>query len=63
MPKLGTSIRPNDPAFRARAEKMDALVEELKDRAAQVAKGGGEKYQSRHVARGKLLPRDRIDPL
>ncbi|MGW4636503.1 carboxyl transferase domain-containing protein, partial [Nocardia sp. NPDC004415] len=40
-----------------------ALVEELRQRLATAALGGPEKSRQRHVARGKLLPRDRIDQL
>jgi 3-methylcrotonyl-CoA carboxylase beta subunit len=57
---LETSIDPNAAEFRANAERMTALVEELKDKRAQAAAGGAEKARERHVARGKLLPRDRV---
>ena len=42
---------------------MQGLVEDLEETVAAVRKGGGEKYQERHLSRGKLLPRDRIDAL
>src|SRR5438445_1317782 len=42
---------------------MEELVEELRERAAQVATGGGEKAIERHRSRGKLLARERIDRL
>ncbi len=38
-------------------------VAELRDRLARVALGGGEKARQRHLSRGKLLPRNRIDTL
>ena len=40
-----------------------ALVAELRDRLAVAALGGPERSRERHVARGKLLPRDRVDTL
>ncbi|MFB7876366.1 carboxyl transferase domain-containing protein [Nocardia sp. NPDC056064] len=40
-----------------------ALVDELRQRLATAALGGPEKSRQRHVARGKLLPRERIDQL
>ncbi|WP_405134614.1 carboxyl transferase domain-containing protein [Nocardia sp. NBC_01388] len=40
-----------------------ALVEELRDRLAVSALGGPEKSRERHLARGKLLPRQRVDRL
>ncbi|MGC0365280.1 3-methylcrotonyl-CoA carboxylase beta subunit [Rhodococcus sp. 27YEA15] len=39
------------------------LVDELKEKLAQAALGGNEKSRERHVGRGKLLPRDRVDSL
>ncbi len=42
---------------------MRELVEELRTRLASVRLGGNEKSRQRHVDRGKLLPRDRIDHL
>ncbi|GAS97028.1 acetyl/propionyl-CoA carboxylase, carboxyltransferase subunit [Mycolicibacterium canariasense] len=40
-----------------------ALVDELRTKLAEVALGGPEKARDRHVSRGKLLPRDRVDGL
>src|SRR3954462_13321128 len=42
---------------------MQALVDELRSRSAQVAAGGGDRAVERHRSRGKLLARDRIDLL
>ncbi|MBD3221407.1 methylcrotonoyl-CoA carboxylase [bacterium] len=39
---------------------MQGLVDDLRDRLGTIRRGGGEKAQARHLARGKLLPRDRI---
>src|SRR4051795_7882326 len=49
--------------FSRRQARMEALVEELRTRSAQVAAGGGEKAVERHHSRGKLLARERIDRL
>ncbi|HZT17618.1 MAG TPA: carboxyl transferase domain-containing protein [Gaiellaceae bacterium] len=46
-----------------RRERMQALVDELRARTAQVAAGGGERAVERHRGRGKLLARERIDRL
>jgi len=40
-----------------------ALIEDLVQRTARVRAGGGERARERHVARGKLLVRDRIELL
>src|SRR6476660_2822250 len=42
---------------------MEELVAELRERTAQVARGGGEKSLTRHRERGKLPARERIDRL
>src|SRR5512134_2616789 len=42
---------------------MEALVAELRERTALVARGGGEKAVERHRSRGKLTARERIDLL
>lgn len=36
------------------------LAEELRERLATAALGGPERSRERHVARGKMLPRDRV---
>ncbi|TWH41885.1 3-methylcrotonyl-CoA carboxylase beta subunit, partial [Rhodococcus rhodochrous J38] len=45
------------------SEQHAHLVTELRERLAAAALGGSEKARERHVARGKLLPRDRVDEL
>ena len=45
------------------AERMSALVAELRERTALVAAGGGERALERHRSRGKLPVRERIDRL
>ncbi len=42
---------------------MQVLVDDLKAKLAQIDLGGGDIYRARHVERGKLLPRDRINAL
>ncbi|KAG0410807.1 hypothetical protein HPB47_012082 [Ixodes persulcatus] len=42
---------------------MKALVDKLKDTVEEISKGGGEKAVQRHVSKGKLLVRDRINTL
>jgi hypothetical protein len=49
--------------FARRRERMQFLVDELRQRSARVAAGGGERAVERHRARGKLLARERIDRL
>ncbi len=42
---------------------MSALVADLRAKIDQVALGGGEAARAKHVARGKLLPRERVRTL
>ncbi|HMF21534.1 MAG TPA: carboxyl transferase domain-containing protein [Pseudolabrys sp.] len=60
MAILSSSIDKNAVEFRANAERMRALVQELQARRAEAAHGGPQRARERHVARGKLLPRDRV---
>jgi len=49
--------------FARRRGRMEGLVAELRERTAQVARGGGEKATERHRSRGKLPARERVDLL
>jgi len=63
MSVIKSSINNRSEEFLANAAHMQALVDDLQAQVAEVRKGGGESYQQRHVERGKLLARDRIDAL
>ncbi len=60
---LHTHARPGTPEFAANDEAHRALVADLRERQAKAALGGGERSRERHTARGKLLPRERVDRL
>jgi acetyl-CoA carboxylase carboxyltransferase component len=49
--------------FERRRARMQGLVDELRERTAEVARGGGDRAIERHRSRGKLLARERIDRL
>lgn len=63
MATLGTSIPAAGAGSSPNAAAMRALVDELQTTLATAALGGPERSRERHVARGKLLPRERIDAL
>jgi len=63
MEQLRTDVDPASSAASARAEAMDALVAELRERLAAAARGGSESARQTHRERGKLLARERIDRL
>ena len=63
MPVLASKLNPRSEEFKANAASMRALVDDLNARLAQIAQGGGEGPRAKHLARGKLLPRDRVEML
>lgn len=58
-----TAIRPDSVEFQANQAAYQALTDLLRDRLAQVTQGGSAAHVARHLARGKVLVRDRIDRL
>jgi 3-methylcrotonyl-CoA carboxylase beta subunit len=62
-PILETKIDTGSDEYRARAEHNRKLAEKLRADVAEAAKGGPEKHRKRHVERGKLLPRERVERL
>src|SRR6185295_17999279 len=63
MPAIKSQLNPRSEEFRANAERMRGLVEDLKQKAAAVSAGGDEAARKKHTARGKLLVRDRVRTL
>jgi 3-methylcrotonyl-CoA carboxylase beta subunit len=58
-PEAGTQA----PATPSNRDRHLALIEDLRARLTRIADGGGQRARDRHVGRGKLLARDRIDRL
>ncbi|NUU08071.1 carboxyl transferase domain-containing protein [Leifsonia sp. C5G2] len=63
MPTLTSEASATDARFEQNDAAQRELVADLRRRLATAAEGGPERARERHVARGKLLPRDRIDAL
>ena len=63
MPTLTSKLNPRSETFKASALVMRQLVDDLNARLAQIAQGGGDAARAKHVARGKLLPRERVEML
>ena len=63
MTILTTSLDRRSEAFAATAAAMRGLVEDLREKVAVIREGGGEAARRRHLARGKLLPRERVERL
>jgi len=60
---LTSELDPRSEPFRANANAMATLVADLRAKTARVAEGGGEAARKRHLSRGKLLPRERVEAL
>ena len=63
MPVLTSKLNPRSEVFRASADQMRALVDDLNAKLATIAQGGGEAARAKHSARGKLPPRERVEML
>jgi 3-methylcrotonyl-CoA carboxylase beta subunit len=63
MPVIESQLDTRSAEFRANAERMRSLVAELRDKVARISLGGDESARAKHVARGKLLPRERVRKL
>lgn len=61
--KLKSAIDTNSEAFKKNFAHHNALADQLRARTAEIALGGPEDSRARHVKRGKLLPRDRVERL
>jgi 3-methylcrotonyl-CoA carboxylase beta subunit len=62
-PMLDSRLDSGSEAFRANDAHNRALADELRAKVAETALGGPESARARHIARGKLLPRDRVTRL
>ena len=63
MPVIESKINTRSPEFAANAAAMQALVDDLQAHCERIAQGGGEAARQKHIARGKLLPRERVNQL
>jgi len=63
MTVLHSQLNPRSADFQHNAAAMRALVDDLRAHLERVAQGGGEAPRAKHTARGKLLPRDRVQML
>ena len=63
MNVLRSHANPGSDEFRANREANAALIDDLNAQLERVRQGGGERARERHVSRGKLLPRERVDRL
>lgn len=63
MTAIKSNLDTGSELFSENAAAMRGVIDDLREKVAQIEIGGGERSRERHVSRGKLLPRDRIDTL
>ncbi|MBV9686982.1 MAG: methylcrotonoyl-CoA carboxylase, partial [Alphaproteobacteria bacterium] len=63
MTVLATSLDKRSDAFAANSAAMRALIADLREKVEAIREGGGAEARRRHLARGKLLPRERVRAL
>ncbi len=63
MAHLSSKLNPRSAESQAHAAAMRGLVADLNAKLAAIAQGGGEAARAKHLARGKLLPRERVEML
>ena len=63
MSVIKSALNVRSEEFKANAAAMRVLVDDLREKTALVAKGGSDDARAKHLARGKLLPRDRVNSL
>jgi len=63
MPVLQTQLNARSADFKANAGAMRSVVADLRATVARIALGGPESARQKHLARGKLLPRERVNAL
>jgi len=60
MSAIESQLNARSAEFKANAERMRGLVSDLKEKVALVTVGGDQAARDKHLARGKLLPRERV---
>jgi len=63
LSRIESKIQTKDASFQANQAAMQAACEDLQAQLRLAAAGGGEAARAKHLARGKLLPRDRVAQL
>ncbi len=60
MTTLKTQLNPRSADFQANVAAMQTVVDDLRSTVDRIALGGPETARQKHLARGKLLPRERV---
>ncbi|KAL4941581.1 hypothetical protein BDV06DRAFT_194108 [Aspergillus oleicola] len=60
---LPTAVDTSSPDFRENAQQMQEVLDQMNSLHSTIAQGGPQKAKDKHIARGKMLPRDRVSAL
>lgn len=60
---LPTAVDTSSEEFQQNAREMNELVAQLTELHGKIAQGGPQQARDKHIARGKMLPRDRVTSL
>ncbi|MBV8625274.1 MAG: methylcrotonoyl-CoA carboxylase [Herbaspirillum sp.] len=63
MPQIESKLNPRSDEFQHNREAMQRIVDDLREKVAAITEGGGQAAREKHLARGKLLPRERVQML
>lgn len=63
MSKIVSKLKPHSLSFQENTAAMEGLVADLRGKVSDIAKGGSERARQKHLSRGKLLPRERVERL
>ena len=63
MTTLESKISPRSAEFAINAAALRAAVDDLRSKVGHLSRGGPEDARKKHLSRGKLLPRDRVEQL
>ncbi|KAJ5263491.1 methylcrotonoyl-CoA carboxylase beta chain [Penicillium angulare] len=60
---LPTAVDTSSPEYRENSQQMQEILDKMNELHANISKGGPQKSRDKHIARGKMLPRDRVSAL
>jgi 3-methylcrotonyl-CoA carboxylase beta subunit len=63
MPMIKSQINTHSETYLSNRTAMEAQLSAIRKAADQALSGGGDKARARHLSRGKMLPRDRVENL
>jgi 3-methylcrotonyl-CoA carboxylase beta subunit len=63
MAAIQSTLNVRSDEFRANADRLRSLVADLREKTSVVSRGGSDEAKQKHLDRGKLLARDRINAL